>query len=48
MDDYAGYVAAAYGIALVVYGGLITAWRGQLKRALADLERERKGDGHVS
>lgn len=42
MSDYTGYVAAVYGVAVVVYGGLTLMWQRALRRALVRLGHEQR------
>ncbi|MBF0426889.1 MAG: hypothetical protein HQL66_13835 [Magnetococcales bacterium] len=44
MADYSSYVHAVYGIALLVYGGLILTWQQRLRRVEGELAlREKEG-----
>ncbi|MBF0178083.1 MAG: heme exporter protein CcmD [Magnetococcales bacterium] len=44
MGDYMGYVLAAYGVALVVYGGLTLFWQRQRRHLQARLVLEKRPD----
>ncbi|MBF0425571.1 MAG: heme exporter protein CcmD [Magnetococcales bacterium] len=46
MSDYTLYVVAAYGIALLLYGGLTLHWQTQRRRLQRRLQNEDKGGEH--
>ncbi|MBF0159343.1 MAG: heme exporter protein CcmD [Magnetococcales bacterium] len=47
-DSYQNYVWAAYGFALLLYGGLILLWRWRYRRGQQQLQRKPHYDDYAA
>lgn len=48
MNDYTGYVLGVDLLAVLVYGGLVVAWQGRVRRLRQRLLKEGAEEGGVS